>query len=192
MSEPWQGPKKVKVTVIDDKVPPASLDLREEVRKGVTPAEEQRSATERSSATTEPDWRERYLRLAADLDNTKKRLAQSYARQAEQEKEQLLTDFLEVADNLERALAHANDPNAGSLMEGMQAIQRQFQQTLVKHGVRSFAAKGQPFDPERHEAISVTHQPGLPPETVVDVAQPGYTIDDKVLRPARVVVSGGR
>jgi molecular chaperone GrpE len=130
--------------------------------------------------------------LAADLDNTRKRLAQNYQRQAEQEKERLLADFLEVADNLERALANADPANPKALIEGVQAIQRQFRQTLAKHGVRSFEAQGRPFDPERHEAVSVLHRPDLPPNTVVHIIQPGYTIDDKVLRPARVVVNKDR
>lgn len=125
------------------------------------------------------------------MDNTKKRLAQSYARQSEQEKERLLADFLEVADNLERALFHTNtEPDA--LIEGMKSIQRHIQQTLAKHEVRPFDAEGQPFDPQWHEAVSALHQPDLPPNTVAGITQTGYTIGDKVLRPVRVVVTDAR
>jgi molecular chaperone GrpE len=60
---------------------------------------------------------------------------------------------------------------------------------LLKHGVQPFEAEGQPFDPEWHEAIAMHDQPNVPPNTVVQVAQTGYTIGDSVLRPARVVVS---
>ena len=104
----------------------------------------------------------------------------------------MLGDFLEVADNLERALANADPARPEALIEGVQAIQRQFGQTLAKHGVRKFEAEGKPFDPERHEALSLLHRPDLPPNSVVHVIQPGYTIGDRVLRPARVVVNKDR
>lgn len=186
MYESWQRPKKVKVAVLDDEKIPGTIDLEKEIRR------EDARAKKPASPPSEPDWRERYLRLAADLDNTKKRLAQTYQRQAEQEKERLLTDFLEVADNLERALAHANPADSEALVEGMQAIQRQFEGILEKHDVRSFKAEGRPFDPERHEAVSVLHRPDLPPNSVVHVIQAGYTMGDRVLRPARVVVASDR
>ena len=184
MTEPWPRPHRVKVRVADDEKLPNTIDLKEEIRRDDT------SATRPAPSPAEPDWRERYLRLAADLDNTKKRLAQSYDQRAEQEKEHLLFDFLEVADNLDRALAHADTTSREALIEGMQAIQRQCQQTLLKHDVQPFDAEGQPFNPERHEAIGVHNQPGLPANTIVHVSQPGYTIGDKVLRPARVIVTG--
>lgn len=183
MHESPQRPKKVRVRVIDDEELPATIDLEKEIRGRA------KVAAKPDSSPAEPDWRERYLRLAAELDNSKKRLAQSYKRQAEQEKERLLSDFLEVADNLDRALADADPANPDVLIEGVQAIQRQFQQTMVKHGVRSFDAEGQLFDPERHEAIGVLQRPDLPADTIVHVSQSGYTIDDRVLRPARVIVN---
>ncbi len=190
MYESAQSPKKVRVRVIDDEKLPPTIDLEEEIHgareTAVAPA------AEPESPSAKPDWQEKYLRLAADLDNTKKRLAQSYQRQAEQEKERLLGDFLEVADNLDRALANADPAKPQALIEGVQAIQRQFQQTLAKHGVREFDAEGKPFDPEQHEAVSVLHRPDLPPESVVHIIQPGYTIGDRVLRPARVIVNQDR
>lgn len=172
--------------VIGEEKLPTTIDLQEEIRG------ETKAAMKPAAPAQEPGWRERYLRLAADLDNSKKRLAQSYQRQTEQEKERLLGDFLEVADNLERALANADPARPEALIEGVQAIQRQFRQTLAKHGVRTFEAQGKPFDPERHEALSVLHRPDLPANSVVHIIQPGYTIGDKVLRPARVVVNKDR
>ena len=74
----------------------------------------------------------------------------------------------------------------------MKSIQRHIQQTLAKHEVRPFDAEGQPFDPQWHEAVSALHQPDLPPNTVAGITQTGYTIGDKVLRPARVVVTDAR
>jgi molecular chaperone GrpE len=178
--------KKVKVRVIDEEKLPTTIDLEKEIHGGA------QAATRPAPPAAESDWRERYLRLAADLDNSKKRLAQSYQRQAEQEKERLLGDFLEVADNLERALANADPAQPRALIEGVLAIQRQFQQTLARHDVRMFEAEGKPFDPERHDAVSVLHRPDLPPNSVVHIVQPGYAIGDKVLRPARVIVNKER
>jgi molecular chaperone GrpE len=186
MHESPQRPKQVKVRVIDEEKLPTTIDLEEEVH-GATQA-----AMRRTAAAETPDWQERYLRLAADLDNTKKRLAQKYQHQAKQEKERLLSDFLEVADNLERALANADPAKPEALIGGVEAIQRQFRQTLAKHGVKPFEAQGKPFDPECHEAISVLHRPDLPPDSVVHIIQPGYAIGDSVLRPARVVVNKDR
>ena len=175
--------KKVKVTVVDDAAVPVNIDLEEELR-----ARQEKTIQMKDTASSETDWKDKYLRLAADLDNTKKRLAQTYSRQAEQEKERLLSDFLEVADNLERALAHAG-AESGALIEGVKTIQRQIRQILARYEVEPYDAKGQPFDPERHEAISIIRQPEMPPNTVAHVAQTGYTIGDRILRPARVIVS---
>lgn len=186
MYESPQQPRKVKVRVIDDEIRPTMIDLEKEIHGRA------KSTARQDSPAPEPDWQERYLRLAADLDNTKKRLSASYKRQAEQEKERLLGDFLEVADNLERALANADPANPEALLEGIRAIQRHFQHALAKHEVRPFDVEGQPFDPERHEAISVLDRPDLPPNSVVHIAQNGYTIGDKVLRPARVIVNKDR
>ncbi len=174
-------PKRVKVNLVDNEKLPSRIDLEKDIRRDV-------SVTPVAPAGSANDWQDKYLRLAADLDNSKKRLAQTYKRQAEQEKERLLADFLEVADNLDRALAHTGaDPS--TLEEGVKTIQRQFQQILTKHEVRPFAAAGQPFDPEWHEAVSVIHRPDLPPNTVAQVVQTGYTIGERMLRPARVVVT---
>lgn len=184
--EQRKGPSRVKVNVIRDEPLPATID-----RQGMWRTPEKGAAQGQTKAKTEPEWREKYLRLVADLENSKKRLAQTYQWQADQEKERLLLDFLEVADNLERALLYS-EANPETLVEGLKNIQRQFQQTLAKYEVRPFNPEGQGFDPEQHEAIRLTHQPHLRPNTVAHVAQTGYTLGDKVLRPARVVVTSER
>jgi molecular chaperone GrpE len=187
MNHSSKGAKQVKVNVVDDEKLPTTINLAEDIhasRRGV-------AATKQASKPSEPDWKEKYLRLAADLDNTKKRLQLSYQRQAEIEKEDLLADILEVADNLERAVAHADD-SSSVVIDGVKTIQRQIQQILAKHEVRPFKAEGQPFNPDRHEAVSVIYQPDLPPNTVTQVTRTGYTIGDKVLRPAYVIVAGER
>lgn len=138
------------------------------------------------------EWQDKYTRLYAELENSKKRLARLYANQAEQDKEHLLRDMLPLADNLERALANASGVEAaGELRQGVALTLKAFVDALAKHGVRPIQAQGQPFDPELHEAAGAVRHPALPPGTVVRVEQKGYTVGDKLLRPARVLVAVG-
>ncbi len=138
------------------------------------------------------EWQDKYTRLYAELENSKKRLARLYANQAEQDKEHLLRDMLPLADNLERALTNASGDEAeAGLRQGVALTLKAFVDALAKHGVRPIQAQGQPFDPELHEAAGAVHHPALPPGTVVRVEQKGYTVGDKLLRPARVLVAVG-
>jgi molecular chaperone GrpE len=178
------GAKKVKVNVIKDEPVPEIIDLEQAIDRIDQTAEKSRA-----TAKPEPDWKEKYLRLAAEIENTKKRLAQNYARKAESDIERVLTEFLDVADNLELALAHANENDRSALVEGVRSIQRQVRQTLANQGVRPFEAEGKSFDPERHEAVSVLRRDDFPANTVVKVVRTGYYHGDRILRPARVVVT---
>ena len=138
------------------------------------------------------DWRDRYLRLAADLENTKKRLERIHSDRAQTAQERLLRDLLPLADNLERALAHASPAEQrSSLYSGIELTLKEFLATLEKHGVRRIEALGKPFDPELHEAIGSGSHPTLSPGTVMHVELPGYTFNGRLLRPARVLVVAG-
>ena len=135
-------------------------------------------------------WKERYLRLHADVENTKKRLARSSAREVAAQKEALLRDMLPVADGLDLALMHTPDhqDNRG-ILQGIEMVRNILNKFFADHGVKAIDAWGQPFDPRRHEAIGVMAHPKFPPNTVVKVEQKGYLIGDKLLRPAQVVVT---
>ena len=137
-------------------------------------------------------WKDKYARLYADLDNTKKRLQRQYAFQAEQKNVQILRDFLPVIDNLERALRHTpGDLAEQSLRLGVEMTLKLFIDTLARYGVTANKAWDQPFDPDLHEAVGFMDQPNLPPGTVAHVEQTGYMIDGSLLRPARVLVTPG-
>ncbi|RMG92503.1 MAG: nucleotide exchange factor GrpE [Chloroflexi bacterium] len=151
-----------------------------------TPAEENQEKIQPTPAQP-VDWEEKYKRLYAELENTKKRLARNYANQARQEKEQLLRDLLAVIDNLERALAYT-ETETDTLRQGIELTLRQFQDILTQHGVQVIEAEGQPFNPELHEAIGTVSHQELPEGTVAQIAQKGYLFHDKLLRPARVLV----
>jgi molecular chaperone GrpE len=136
------------------------------------------------------DWQDKYLRLYAELDNSKKRIARRYAQQFEEEKEEVLRDMLPLADNLERALANVSgDVTDAGLRRGVEITLEAFLNTLATYKVKPIQAIGQPFDPRLHEAISAVHKPNILPGTVVHVSDNGYTMGDKLLRPARVYVA---
>jgi molecular chaperone GrpE len=142
----------------------------------------------------EPDttdiWKERYLRLQADLDNTKKRLARSSAQELEAQKEALLRDVLPVADALDLALLHTSqEEDNRSILQGIDLIRDMLNKFFAEYDVTVIDAWGKPFDPRVHEALGVIRQPNLPPSTVARVERRGYLYRDKLLRPAQVVVT---
>jgi molecular chaperone GrpE len=163
-------------------------DRPEQNTTGSKPIEERLEQLQAEAA----EWEDKYVRSYAEMENSKKRLARHYANQLEQERERLLRDMLLVADNLERALAYAYENQAEPGMRpGVELTLKAFSDALAKYGVRPIKAQGQSFDPELHEAVGVISHPALPPHTVVRVEQTGYTIGDKLLRPALVMVTPG-
>jgi len=137
-------------------------------------------------------WKDKYLRLYADLDNTKRRLQQQSAFQVEQQKKQLLRDFLPVIDNLERALQHASgDVVEQGLRHGVDITLKMFITALAQNGVTPIEAWHQPFDPGIHEAIGFLPQANLAPGIVAHVEQTGYMLDGSLLRSAKVLITPG-
>lgn len=136
------------------------------------------------------DEHEKMLRAVADLENYKKRAAKEKDEVQKFGVEKLLKDFLPVVDNFDRALEHATTSgDLESLKKGVEMIRKLFEDTLGKHGVRSFSAKGEPFDPNKHEAMSATETDEVPPNTVVTEVLRGFTLNDRLVRPALVVIS---
>ena len=141
------------------------------------------------------EYKDKYLRAAAELENTRKRLERRYASQAEEEKKRLLRSFLAVADNLGRALAHSDQPASNhpasqrnSLHDGVQLTHQELQRLLSQEGVEPLDAVGQPFDPYYHEAVG-TVAGDHDQETVVGQRQQGYLYRGELLRPAKVEVA---
>jgi molecular chaperone GrpE len=133
---------------------------------------------------------DRLLRAAADLDNYRKRTRKEIDEARAQAREAVLKEILPGIDNLERALAAAgSEPAAGSVVEGLRLVLRQFLSALERLEVKPFDAVGQPFDPTRHEAISQVTTEAHPPGTVATEMQRGYTIGNRLLRPALVGVA---
>lgn len=130
------------------------------------------------------------LRERAELENFKRRMQREKNESLRFASEPLLRDILPVIDNLERAVAHARG-NEGSqaLVEGVELVLRSLLDTIGRHGVSRVKAKGEAFDPSRHEAVAQVENTELAPNTVLDEHQSGYQLHDRLLRPAMVSVS---
>lgn len=136
--------------------------------------------------------RDEYLDLArrkqAEFENFRRRVARAEADAGVRAKIDLIRDLLPQVDNLERALQVA--PEGDPLADGVRMILRGLLNTLEQHGVESFDPSGEPFDPTVHDALSTREVEGVEPGTVVEVVEKGYRLGERIVRPARVVVSG--
>ena len=129
---------------------------------------------------------DRYKRALADLDNYRKRSGSETQQRIQQSRETMLRDWLEAVDSVERALL-MQPP--GAVLQGLEQVMEQMESILGRQGVRRIDSDGQPFDPERHEAVAVREADDVPDRTVLSTARSGYAAGDHVLRPAQVVVS---
>jgi molecular chaperone GrpE len=138
--------------------------------------------------------RDEYLELA----RAGRREFESYQQRARREQENerrfahlpLAKDLLPVIDNLERAIAAAQQADASdSLTQGVSMVVAMLHEALRRHGIQRIEAEGQPFDANLHEAVMQQPHPNQPTNTVLQVLEPGYLIHERVLRPARVIVS---
>ena len=133
---------------------------------------------------------DRYLRLLAEFDNYRKRVTREREDQRRQAQTDLLLEILPALDNFDRALQAPPAPDADAgFRAGVELIHRDFLAALERLGVRPFAAVGQPFDPQRHEAVGRQERTDVPDHTVVAEMLRGYQHQDRILRPARVVVA---
>jgi molecular chaperone GrpE len=133
---------------------------------------------------------DRYLRAMADLDNQRKRAQREREEYIRYANEALLRELLPVLDNFDRAVGAARaGSEAQTLRAGVELIQRELLKVLEKFGVTPYSALGQPFDPERHEAVQRVIKPDAPDMTVIEEVQRGYVLNGRVLRPAMVVVA---
>lgn len=129
-------------------------------------------------------------RTRADFENYQKRSQRDLAQERRYWHGSLALDLLPVLDNFERAAAAARQAGeTGSLAQGVTMIMAQFLDVLRRHGITPIEAQGQPFDPNIHQAVMQQPSAEQPPNTVLQVLEQGYRIHDRVLRPAKVIVS---
>ncbi len=137
------------------------------------------------------DKDQKYLYLYAEFENFKKRSIKERSELIKYGTEPLAREILDVIDNLERAISHMPKDTDKTLGEGLHMVLNQFRAILQKQGIEHIKSVEQSFDPNFHEAIS-SEQSDHPEGTVVKEHMRGYTIHGRLLRPARVVVSGGK
>ncbi|WP_407157365.1 nucleotide exchange factor GrpE [Bradyrhizobium sp. STM 3557] len=142
--------------------------------------------------------RDKMLRTLAEMENLRKRTAREVSDARTYGITGFARDVLDIADNLQRALdavpaeaRAAADPGLKALIEGVELTERSLHATLEKNGVKKFDPSGQKFDPNFQQAMYEVPDPSVPSGTVVQVVQSGYTIGERVLRPALVGVSKG-
>ncbi|APG28243.1 nucleotide exchange factor GrpE [Syntrophotalea acetylenivorans] len=141
-----------------------------------------------SQAEAQKNW-DLYLRERAELENYRKRMQREKEDLARFANENLLRDMLPILDNLERAVDHAEQDQEGGLLEGVQMTLDQFRKTLERLGVVPVAAIGETFSPDCHEAMGQLESAEHAPNTVVQEMQKGYTLNDRLLRPALVMIA---
>jgi len=144
------------------------------------------------------ELKDRALRAAAEMENLRRRTARDVQDARAYAVSNFARDMLSVSDNLRRALEAipaeakaAADAGLKALAEGVEMTERAMLTTLERHGVKKLAPEGEKFDPNFHQAMFEIPNPGVPANTVLQVVQPGYSIGDRVLRPAMVGVSTG-
>lgn len=137
------------------------------------------------------EYKDKYLRLLAEAENTRKRLIRERQEISQLANERVIVDFLHPLDNLENALKFA-DQASGEIKNwamGFQMILDQFKDVLAQHGVKSISTEGMEFDPHHHEAIEIVETNDFPPGTIIQECARGYQLGSKTIRPARVKVA---
>lgn len=132
-----------------------------------------------------------YLRARAELDNVRRRTERDMENMRRYALEKFVAELLAVRDSMEMGVEAAADGkgNLEALRDGVELTYRQFMGVLEKFGVREINPLGEPFDPDWHEAVSAQPSEDAEPDTVVAVMQKGYAINDRLVRPARVIVA---
>ena len=174
-----------------------------------TPTGAEAAAPETAQAETAPelatqlakeaaDLKDRLLRTLAEMENLRRRTEREVADARTYGVTNFARDILAVADNMERALKALDDEirdkaDAGvkALLDGVELTERELIKAMEKHGVKKLEPQGQKFDPDLHQAMFEIPDESVPAGTVVQIMQPGYTIGERVLRPALVAVSKG-
>jgi molecular chaperone GrpE len=175
----------------------ASHDARVASRKAAKdgegdPAREALEAALADAQREKAEIQDKYLRLAADLENQRRRSIKDREETALYGHQNLVKDLLPSVDNLQRAIDHARqggEASQGGLFEGVELVLRELRSVLERNGVLGIDADGQPFDPALHEAMAQVEDGSVPANTVVQVFERGYQLRGRLLRPARVVVS---
>lgn len=189
--------------LLNDQEPPVNADgdatgsQADAGDEGAEPTPEERVAALEAELATMKD---RWLRAVADHDNYKKRVKRDIEDAEMRKVQSLLPAFLPVMDNLERALeavdpvqrnaSEANTANIQQLVTGLKMVRDEFNAALARHDIAPIKSVGEPFDPAVHDALQQIDSPDHAPGVVIREFERGYTLGQRLLRPARVIVAG--
>ena len=143
------------------------------------------------------DLRDRNLRIIAEMENFRRRAERDKSESVKYAASEFGRDMISVADNLRRAIeavskdASEQSPAVKTLLDGIEATERELFKTFERHGITRFDPLGEKFDPHNHEAVVKVDVPNVPADVIVQVLQAGYKIADRVLRPATVILAKG-
>src|SRR5215470_679478 len=175
-----------------------SVDAGTDPEAAENPAAEQRTIDPTDYAQVAAEYKDKLLRLLAEMENLRKRTDREIADARAYGISNFARDILAVADNMDRALGALDEDlrekaNAGTkaLLDGVELTERELLKVLEKHGVKKFEPLGEKFDPNLHQAMYEVPDPSRPAGTVAQVVQPGYMIGERILRPALVGVAKG-
>lgn len=162
----------------------------DEAVQGDAPVEDVAVLLEDARAKADEHWNET-LKLRAEMDNLRKRTARELENAHKYALEKFSNELLSVVDSLEMGVAAAANEGATveTLREGSEMTLKQLLSAMEKHGIAEINPEGERFDPENHQAMTMQETDEVEPNMVVAVFQKGYTLNDRLIRPARVVVS---
>ena len=146
------------------------------------------SALAETEAKAQENW-DKYLRVAAELENVRKRAARDVEKAHKFALERIVADLLDVRDSLEMALSAGEESSVENLKEGNETTLKLLTTVMQRYGVEDIDPLGEPFDPNKHEAMTMQPSADAEPDSVLTVFQKGYALNGRLLRPARVVVA---
>ena len=168
----------------------ASENVEADETQAIDPAKAIKEMAEKKAEEAVKGIKDQMMRLQADFENYKKRSVREKTDIAAYTMENFMTKLLPVIDNLERSEAAAEEAGeSGSYRDGVKMVFDQLMGVLESEGLKAIDAEGQPFDPNFHHGVAVGNEEDAPDQTVLEVFQKGYTLNDKVIRPAMVKVN---
>jgi molecular chaperone GrpE len=176
-SEREELPSGTESSKTDNGVAPTGEELTTEV----SPEQTLRNEVE--------EWRDKFLRKAAELENFRKRVRQDYESMSTAVRQALILEFLPVLDDFDRLLSSSQADDVEGLRDGAQLIRDKLSRVFASLGVEKIDAEGKPFDHDEHDAVLTVESSDHPPHVVVSVVQPGYKMNGRVIRHAQVAVS---
>ena len=184
--EPMPPDDDIEIEFLDQESEHPEIEAEPE---GLEPVPEPAVEEEAENLKAELDHvRDIYLRKLAEFDNFRKRVEREREEDRLAGVEEMVRELLPVLDNFERALQHAED-DSGAFQQGVEMIAKQLWDTLERRGIQEVNPVGQPFDPELHEAVQRVEDSQHPPGTVAWVMLKGYTMGERLVRPAMVGVA---